>query len=98
MLRRKIKQGKDHIMTSKCHLEITISEKEVFVTRMYQRCETRRYLEEHSRRATLKCEDCVLAMSLTCWGRSKEATVDEAKCWGWSMKTRREGPERHKTH
>ena len=32
-------------------------------------------------RATLKCEDRVSEMSLTCWGRSKEATVDEAKCW-----------------
>ena len=30
MLRRKIKQGEGHIMTSKCHLAITISEKELF--------------------------------------------------------------------
>ena len=54
MLRRKIKQGKGHIMTSKYHLEITVSEKEVFVPRMYQRCETRRYLEEHSRQSHLE--------------------------------------------
>ena len=54
MLRRKIKQGKSHIMTGKCHLEIPISEKELFVTRMYQRCETRRCLEEYSRQSHLE--------------------------------------------
>lgn len=54
MLRRKIKQGKGHIMTSKCHLAITISEKKLFVTRLYQRCETGRYLEEHSKQSHLE--------------------------------------------
>ena len=71
MLRRKIKQGKGHIMTSKCHLEITVSEKEVFVTRMYQRCEARRYPEEHSRQSHLEVRRLCVGNELDVLGQKQ---------------------------